>query len=263
MASTKRDLSIPWPFAPHKVGLNTDTSLLKLVAMITMFVDHAGKMLFPDYEIMRIIGRLAFPIYAYCLTVGCVYTRDPLRYLKRIILLALISQPIYAVALAHESKAMYMVSFTESPVRAVLNFYLQSWSHPNVLVSLAVGLVIIWTIRERHLILTAAMYLLCWKIQGKLDYGIRGVTLMVLFYLFCSKWWLSLPAVLSYMVWWGMKGSTFTLFGYSFGIQIFAVFSLLLIYIHTRSRLKINKWLFYFFYPAHMIIIMALDRFVF
>lgn len=263
MASTKRDLSIPWPFAPQKVNLNTDTSLLKLIAMIAMFIDHAGKMLFPQYPIMRVIGRLAFPIYAYCITVGCVYTRDPLRYFRRIVLLALISQPFYAVGMAHETAAMYSVSFAEEPVRAALHFYVESWAHPNILVALAMGILVIWAIRERQIILTIALALLCWEIQGKLDYGIRGVTLMVLFYLFCSKWWLSLPVVLAYMVWWGLQGSSYTLFDVRFGTQMFAVLALPLIYIHTKSKLRINKWLFYFFYPAHLIIIMALDRFVF
>ena len=75
MAGNRRGLSISWPFAPTAVRLNGDTGLLKLVAMLAMFCDHAGKMLFPQYPIMRIIGRLAFPIYAYCLAVGC-YGRD-------------------------------------------------------------------------------------------------------------------------------------------------------------------------------------------
>ena len=104
-AKQRKDLSIPWPFAPLEVALNRDTNLLKLVAMITMLCDHAGKMLFPQYRIMRIIGRIAFPIYCYCIAAGCVYTRNPLNYLKRIVLLALISQPIYAVALDHEISA--------------------------------------------------------------------------------------------------------------------------------------------------------------
>ena len=262
MASSKRDLSIPWPFAPQKVGLNTDTNLLKLIAMITMFVDHAGKMLFPEYPIMRVIGRMAFPIYAYCIAAGCVYTKNPLNYLKRIVLLALISQPFYAVALGHETKAMYAYSFAEEPVRAALNFYVQSWAKPSILLSLAFGILIIWTIRERHLIFTAALALLCWKMQNSFDYGIRGLILMTLFYMFASKWWISLPVMLSYMVWWGMKGAGYEIFDVRFGIQMFALLSLPLIYIHTKSKIRINKWLFYFYYPAHLVAIMALDRFV-
>lgn len=259
MASSKRDLRIPWPFAPKRVDLNTDTNLLKLVAMIAMFIDHSGKMLFPEWPIMRIIGRIAFPIYAYCIAVGCVYTHDLLKYLKRIVLLALISQPFYAVALNHTNSAMYMISFAEHPVYAALNYYVYSWSHPSILLSLTFGILLIWSIRERQLVFTAALALLCWKIQGSLDYGIRGLILMVLFYLFCSKWWISLPVMLSYMVWWGMRGGGYTLFDFSFGIQMFALLALPLIYIHTKSGIRMNKWVFYLFYPVHLIVIMALD----
>lgn len=262
MATNRRDLSIPWPFAPQKIGTNPDTNLLKLIAMIAMLIDHSGKMLFPQYPIMRVIGRLAFPIYAYCIAVGCVYTRDPLKYFKRIVLIALISQPFYVVALGHETSAMYSVSFADHPARAALRFYVQSWAaKPSILLTLAIGVLVIWTIRERQLLLTLVMILFCWLIQGELDYGMRGLTLMVLFYLFCAKWWLSLPVMLSYMVWWGLQGSGYTMFDVRFGIQMFAVLALPLIYIHTKSKLRINKWVFYFYYPAHLILIMALDRF--
>lgn len=263
MAGSRRNPGVPWPFAPQKVDLNTDTNLLKLIAMVTMLIDHCGKMLFPQYRIMRVIGRIAFPIYAYCIAAGCVYTRNPLRYFKRIVLLALISQPFYAVALAHTNQAMYAVSFAERPFQAAVNFYVQSWNHPSILLSLAFGVLLIWTIRERQLLLTLALSLFCWYIQGKLDYGVRGLWLMALFYLFCMKWWISLPVMLSYMVWWGLQGTGYTLFEVRFGIQMFAVLALIPIYLHTKSGLKINKWVFYGFYPAHLILIMALDRFVF
>lgn len=262
MASNQKDLSIPWPFAPRKVDLNNDTNLLKLVAMIAMFIDHAGKMLFPEYPIMRVIGRIAFPIYAYCIAVGCVYTKDPLRYLKRVVLLGLISQPFYAVALGHQTTMMYSVPFSENPLLAALNFYVGSWSHPSILLSLSVGILLIWTIRERQLVLMVAVALFCWLAQGKLDYGIRGIALMLLFYLLCAKWWISLPVVLVYMVWWGLQGAGYELFEVRFGIQMFAILALPLIYIHTKSKIRINKWAFYLFYPAHLIAILALDRFV-
>lgn len=262
MSSSKHAFSIPWPFAPRKVDLNNDTNLLKLIAMIAMLIDHSGKMLFPQYPIMRVIGRIAFPIYAYCIAVGCVYTRNPLRYLKRIVLLAMISQPFYAVALGHTNSAMYSMSFADHPVQAAINFYVNSWLHPSILLTLTFGILLIWCIREKQMILFLALTLFCWKIQGRLDYGIRGLILMVLFYLFCGKWWLSLPVMLGYMIWWGLKGSGYVLFDVRFGIQMFAVLALPLIYIHTKSKLRINKWLFYLFYPAHLILIMALNQFV-
>ena len=262
MAGKRRDLSIPWPFAPSEVALNRDTNLLKLVAMLTMLCDHAGKMLFPQYPVMRIIGRIAFPIYAYCLAAGCVYTRNPLNYLKRIVLLALICQPLYAVSMGHSVQQMYAVSFAEQPLKAVWNFYIYSWNKPSILVALSFGLILIWTIRERQLVVTAAVFILCWLIQGKLDYGMRGIVLMLLVYLFCSRRWLSLPCVLAFMLWWGMRSSGYNLFGVSFGIQTFAILALPLIYIRTNSGLKLPKWLFYGFYPAHLILIYLLDHFV-
>lgn len=264
MSGKKRDLSIPWPFAPAAVNLNSDTGLLKLVAMITMLCDHAGKMLFPQYPFMRIIGRIAFPIYAYCIAAGCVYTRNPLNYLRRIVLLALISQPIYVVAMGHATNAMYAVSFADQPLKAALNFYVQSWvAHPSILLSLTLGLLLIWSLRERQLVFTAAMLLFCWLIQGKIDYGMKGIWLMLLFYAFCTNRWISLPFVLAYMIWWGLQGSSYEFFGLRFGIQIFAIFALPLIYVHTNSRIRLPKWLFYAFYPAHLALIFALDHFVF
>ena len=264
MANRKPDLSIPWPFAPAQVRLNTDTGLLKLVAMIAMLCDHAGKMLFPQYRIMRIIGRMAFPIYAYCLAVGCVYTKNPLRYLGRIVLLALVSQPIYAVSMGHSTPSMYALSFTEQPIRAALNFYIESWTKkPSILVALALGMLLIWTLRERKLVFTAALAVFIWLVQNKLDYGVKGIALMLLFYVFASRRWLSLPCVLAFMVWWGLQGSGYNVFGVRFSSQMFAIMSLPFIYLRTNTGIRLPKWLFYAFYPAHLVLILLLDKFVF
>ena len=241
-----------WPLAYTQVGLNTDTNLLKLVAMLTMLIDHTGKMFFHS-DLMRIIGRTAFPIYAYCIAAGCVYTKNHLKYLSRLVLIGLISQPFYAVALDHTFSQMYAIPFKENPVGAVVNFYVYSFKHPSIFLTLVLGMLVVWSIREKQLVLTVALALFVWRIQSSVDYGWKGVLLIVLFYLFISKWWLSLPVVLSFMLWWGMQGNAYHLFGISFNMQGFAVCALPLIYIHTHSKLKIDKWVFYLFYPAHLI----------
>lgn len=262
MAGKKQEIRIVYPFAPDRVDLNNDGNLLKLIAMITMLCDHAGKMLFPQYAVMRIIGRIAFPIYAYSLAVGCVYTRNHLRYLKRIVLLALISQPLYAISLSHTVPAMFSVSFAENPIKAAWTFYINSWNKPSILASLALGLLVIWCIRNREFVLSAALLIFCYLIQNKLDYGFKGIALIMLFYLLCSKWWVSLPCVLAYMLWWGLQGSGYSLFGITFGTQMFAICALPMIYIHTKSGIKLPKWLFYAFYPLHLILIYCLNTFV-
>lgn len=257
--SAKGKSALAWPFAPKEVGLNRDTNLLKLVAMITMLIDHTGKMFFARYQIMRIIGRVAFPIYAFCIAAGCVYSRDRFKYLKRIVLMGLVSQPFYAVALAHTVPQMYAIPFAQNPVGAVVNFYIYSWNSPSIMLTLALGLLAVWALREKQIACVLALAVLVWKIQGAINYGWRGVALIVLFYLFIRHWWLSLPVMLAYMLWWGMSSGDYQLFGVRFGIQMFAVMALPLIYIPTYSKLKINKWVYYLFYPAHLIGMMLIE----
>ena len=55
---------------------------LKIIACIGMLLDHIGYTLKITYP-YRIIGRIAFPIYAFLLTEGYHHTKDFKRYLKR------------------------------------------------------------------------------------------------------------------------------------------------------------------------------------
>ena len=258
MAAKKKN-ALSFLFAPREVGLNRDTNLLKLVAMISMLIDHTGKMFFSQYRIMRIIGRLAFPLYAYCIAVGGVYSKNKLKYLSRILLVGLISQPFYAVALAHTVPAMYAVRFADNPLGAVMNFYVQSWAVPNIMLTLALGLMLIWSLREGQYVCALSVALLVWKAQNAVNYGWRGVALIALFYLTISHWWVSLPVMSAYMLWWGSQGASYHMFGARFGIQMFAILALPLVYIPTWSKLRINNWVYYLFYPAHLIGIMLIE----
>lgn len=257
--AAKKTKALAGLLAPKEVGLNRDTNLLKLVAMISMLIDHTGKMFFPQYRIMRIIGRLAFPMYAYCIAVGGVYSKNKLKYLSRILLMGLISQPFYAVALAHTVPAMYAVRFADNPLGAVMNFYVQSWAVPNIMLTLALGLMLIWSLREGQYVCALSVALFVWRAQNAINYGWRGVALIVLFYLTISHWWVSLPVMSAYMLWWGAQGASCHMFGASFGIQMFAILALPLVYIPTWSKLRINKWAYYLFYPAHLIGIMLIE----
>ncbi len=116
------------------VRLNTDTGFLKLIAITTMAIDHVGAAILPQYPILRVIGRIAFPIFAYSLAVGCVYTHDMRRYLMRMLLLALVSQPLYALGLSHTTAAMDAVSWSGDPLRSAVSWYLMSWNRPSILV---------------------------------------------------------------------------------------------------------------------------------
>lgn len=249
-----------WPFKHKEVGLNGDTGFIKIIAMATMLIDHMGAALFPQHMIMRIIGRIAFPIYAYCIAAGCVYTRDMGRYLQRVALLALISQPIYVLALNHTNSMMFVTSFTDNPLRFLYNFYVYSWRDPSILLTLTIGIAVIWSFRERKLWLTLMLLLVTYTFSMYIDYGVRGVFLMLIMYAFINRWYISLPLVAAYMIYWGMGGVSYELFGISFSIQIFAVLALPFIYIPMRTGVKLNKWVFYGFYPAHLLLIYIIDE---
>ena len=55
-------------------------NMLKVIAAITMTVDHIGVIFFPSSNILRIIGRIAFPIFAFMIAEGCKYTKNKFRY---------------------------------------------------------------------------------------------------------------------------------------------------------------------------------------
>ena len=72
---------------------------LKIIALISMTCDHVGLQLFPDVLFMRILGRLALPIYAYMIAEGCRYTRNRRKYLLRMASLAAVCQVVYFFAM--------------------------------------------------------------------------------------------------------------------------------------------------------------------
>lgn len=246
---------------PQAVRTNQDTGLIRLIALVTMAIDHFGKMCFPQLIIMRQIGRLAFPLFAYGIAVGAVYTKNPMRYLSRVVLLALVSQPLYAIGLAHETSVMYAVPLLPNPVHATLNFYLASWNTPSILLSLSLGLAVLLCLRERRWVLAVAFYVLCERMAGKLDYGINGIRLMLIFYLLCEHPITCLLASVSFMLNWAWGGS-YTFFGVGFDMRVFSLPSLILCCIPMTRRLRLPRWLVYGFYPAHLAVLALLVKLV-
>ena len=244
---------------PTQVRTNRDTDLIKLLACVFMFIDHAGKMLFPFVPEMRMIGRLAFPMFAYCIAVGAVYTRDPMKYLSRLVLLALISQPLYALGLDHANSAMFSVPFTENPLGAVRAFYMNSWQKPSILLSLTLGLCILTAMRRRQWILALFVYILCSRFSGELDYGLSGIRLMILFYALCEHPVIALAALSAYMISWA-EGIGYRFFGHSFGMRIYALPAVVFCCLPLRRNIRLPKWLLYGFYPAHLAALAILCR---
>lgn len=69
--------------------------MIKILACIFMFIDHAGLILFPQQQVLRVIGRLAMPLFAYCIARGCINTQNINKYLFKVLRLAVVSQVPY------------------------------------------------------------------------------------------------------------------------------------------------------------------------
>ena len=83
--------------ASDKTAIGLSGNVLKIIAAITMLIDHVGIILLPELAAFRIIGRISFPIYAYMIAEGCHYTRNKLRYFAGIFLLGVVCQTVYSL----------------------------------------------------------------------------------------------------------------------------------------------------------------------
>ena len=196
---------------------NTATVWLKIIALAFMFTDHAGKMLFPAVPEMRILGRIAFPVYVWCMIVGFHYTRSVPKYLLRVLLVGLISQPLYIIALNH------------------------TWQEPNVFLTLFLGLCALWGVREKkflsHLWAPAAALILASLLKA--DYGWKGVLVIFCMYLFRKREWLraiTAGPVLLFSGW----------------IEAASWPDFVLFHFYNGQRGRQPKYFFYVFYPAHL-----------
>ena len=75
--------------------LQLTSNELKLIALVSMTIDHIGYFLLPQYTLLRILGRIAFPIFAYMIAEGCRYTSNRLRYFLGILGLGILVQLLF------------------------------------------------------------------------------------------------------------------------------------------------------------------------
>lgn len=233
---------------------NNNTGLLKVLALLFMFMDHAGKMLFPHIPEMRMLGRIAFPLYCWCLVLGATHTRSFPKYLLRIALVGLISQPLYMVALNHALTA------------------------PNIFLSLFVALIGLWGLREKRLlsqIWAPALALVLAELLH-VDYGWKGVLLVFLLWGAKESKGAIAAVMIAFCLFWGSGSSTVTsilgvkLTGLSrsplgslltpfLKLQTLALLALPLMLIPMGDCFRLPKWLGYALYPLHLALLIGLE----
>lgn len=104
-------------------GFDTGREILKWVAIVSMTIDHVGASLYPRSEVLRLIGRLSFPLFCYLLVLGLENTRNVGNYFIRLFLFALASQVPFYLAFGMEPFESLNVFFTLSSGLAFIYFY--------------------------------------------------------------------------------------------------------------------------------------------
>lgn len=205
---------------------------LKLIALAAMTVDHIGVQFFPQVLLLRVIGRLALPIFAYMIVQGCRYTKNKARYLLTIAAVALVCQIVYFAAMG----SLYQCILVTFSLSIGLIFILDdAIRKPRIHKTsfAALALVSVYCISE-----VLPKYLPGFYV----DYGFAGIMLPVLIWFGKEKW----QNILLCSV-----GLVFMSIGN--GIQWYSLLALplLILYNGTRGKRKL-KYLFYIYYPAHL-----------
>lgn len=245
------------------------TDMLKLVAMITMFIDHIGagileyliwssdlsldvkSTLLDIDQVLRLIGRISFPIFCYLLVQGFLHTRNRLKYAGNLLLFALLS---------------------EFPFDFMLSSQLD-FSSLNVLFTLLIGLLTLWGIEKAKsnifliMLITAAGMTLAALLST--DYSWTGILLIVSLYLFkensllqCSIS-LALFFAASVVRNIGLYESIVQAIFSQFLSKYTLVLSFWIIYRCNGKRyIKRGKYFFYLFYPVHLLLLGALLRLI-
>ena len=202
-------------------------SVLKFIAMITMLIDHIGCVLFPDVVFLRIIGRLAFPIYAYLIGEGCRYSKNKKKYLRNIALTFGAFQTVHFVVSGH-FKLCVLFGFSLAVLFSIVFEWSKKCGGNRYLFASFVG----------------AM-LLTISLVAMPDYYIFCFTLPLTSYLINNKY-------LRLLVF----GIQLVLMCFLWYIQIYALFSLILLFLYNGKQGKMRcKALFYVFYPLHYAIL--------
>ena len=213
-----------------------DGTALKLIAVTAMIPDHVGDNFFPDQIWMRIIGRMALPIFAFCIAEGFSHTRDRRRYLYRMGLFALLS---------------------EIPFDLVTSGKVLEFSHQNIMMTFfwaILGLMIYEQVRNRRYgqILGAAVLLLfpVSSLFLGLDYQILAVGLIILYYLLRNK----APLINN------LAAMAYHVLLRNVGIYWFGVLGFVPVLLYNGKRGRGLKWFFYLFYPLHLLAIYILKE---
>ncbi|MBQ9118462.1 MAG: hypothetical protein IJY09_00190 [Lachnospiraceae bacterium] len=221
------------------------TFILKIIACITMLIDHTFMIFVPfgttAFWIGREIGRIAFPIYCFLLVEGFLHTSSRTKYLIRLFVFALISEfpfdlAVYGIPksaeLAMQTQNVMFTLFIGLGLLCIYDWLLRKYSitQPVTFNALAVMAII------------AASGITIWLAS---DYSYVGILFILIFYLFRGK------------KLWIAAGLLFVILAFSNKFELGAMMALVPIFLYNGKEggKKSLRYAFYAFYPVHLLIL--------
>lgn len=217
------------------------TFVLKLIAIVTMLIDHIAVVFIPNntwmYLVCRIIGRVSFPIFAFLLVEGFFHTRNIKKYLVRLGIFALVSEIPFDLAFYNsymhlEHQNIFFTLFLGLLAIYLINTVEKKYQGKAVLVNLA------------NAAITIGFCFAAALLQS--DYRFMGILIIVAFYLFRGN---KLLLVISLII---VSGNW---------VQAFSALSVIPIAFYNGKKGRNIKYFFYVFYPAHLLILYLLHKF--
>ncbi len=214
-----------------------------------MFCDHSGDAFIGHFSFLNLIGRIAFPIFAFQVVQGYIHTHNVKKYALRLFIFAFISQIPFM---------LFLSTFYDS-------YYL------NIFFTLFLGVICLYgfdKIKNRYLGVLFAILICVVGHFIQVDYGVYGIAVIFLFYVFskifanqkllmCFTFVLVttikyLPDILSYPI---------ASYVYISCI-IFTCIALIPICIYNGKQGPKIKYLFYTFYPVHLLVLYFIVHFL-
>lgn len=209
---------------------------LKLLACATMLIDHIGAVLFPKNLLLRIIGRIAFPIFCFLLVEGVYHTKNPTRYALRLSVALVLSELPFDLCFCGHF----------------------SWERQSVMFTLLLGFLMLHLTKDlslpKKLLLTIPFALIAEALHT--DYGALGIAMIALF-AFTRGFDDSLL-----LQWCGLALLCLSVFFSNF-LQLFCVAAMVPISMYSgqkRTGSKTVQWFFYLFYPVHLTVLWLLSQ---
>ena len=225
-----------------------------------MLIDHVGLVLFPEIEVLRIIGRLAMPVFAFFIGEGCLHTRNRKAYFLRVFILGIICQAVYiAEAAINGGDGFYLnilLTFSVSiPICYLFLYIVKRLKETAVarLITLA-ALVVLAFFAEKWVV---SLFDTVFDISLTFDYGFAGICLPMFALLGKEK----STRMLLFAC--GLLGFCAVNYGGNILLTIAALFSLILLWLYNGKGGERNlKYFFYSFYPLHLVVIYGVDMLI-